>query len=386
MPGIPVTGHLFDRRYMGRKILVVGGGGMIGRAICSAHLDYGDDVYVIDTRVNPYVDYSTMLGTDLTEDVNREGLTQVLKGMKFDIISDQAAYVGVGWSQVKISQHINNNVGHSADLLNAIIDSGEFPKKLMLAGSMGPYGEGMRKCPDCGNIFDVPRGRTELDIKCSQCGTESVAVPNSESTPMHPQSMYAVSKMAQEYMYRVFCQTYGIPGVSLRYFSVYGLRSNPNNPYTGVLSVIANKIINAEDIELNEDGSQLRDLIRDTECARAHLLATNTDLPDMFSSFNIATGKAYSLREIAEDMIRCMKCEGIEPKLRFNLKMRKGDVKDCRGITIRTAKALGFNSPSTVKQDIVTYCNFVMANIYKFTNKDTCKEADNELNKYKIIK
>ncbi len=43
--------------------------------------------------------------------------------------------------------------------------------------------------------------------------------------------------LAGEYYVKVYAQTMGLDGVSLRYFNIFGLRQDPSSPYSGVISL-----------------------------------------------------------------------------------------------------------------------------------------------------
>jgi len=53
-------------------------------------------------------------------------------------------------------------------------------------------------------------------------------LPYDEDHPTTPVSPYGVSKLATEQYARVYNEVYGLPTVSLRYFTVYGPRMRPN--------------------------------------------------------------------------------------------------------------------------------------------------------------
>ena len=56
--------------------------------------------------------------------------------------------------------------------------------------------------------------------------------PSIEDMLPSPLSPDAASKLAGEHYVRVYAQTMGLDGVSLRYFNVFGLRQDPNSPYS----------------------------------------------------------------------------------------------------------------------------------------------------------
>ena len=56
-----------------------------------------------------------------------------------------------------------------------------------------------------------------------------------------PLSPYAAGKLAGEHYVSVYAQTMGLDGVSLRYFNVFGPRQDPSSPYSGVISLFAER-------------------------------------------------------------------------------------------------------------------------------------------------
>jgi len=361
------------------KILCIGGKGLIGSAIVKHHLEKGDDVYTWDNESNKYNDYSNCLGKDMyTWDSEHECgcLEDAIDKHNFDIISHQAALVGVGDSQLNPERYIDNNISITTELLQAMINLNKFPKRLILAGSMGPYGEGSRICPYC-YCYPVNTKRISIDILCPNCGSKTIACETYERSERVPQSFYALSKMMQEEMFRIFATTYNVPTTVLRYFSVYGTEVNPNNPYTGVLSVIMNKMLNSDCIELNEDGEQQRDLIHCDDIAELHYLVSNlTETEYMYNMYNVGTGTSYSMKEIA---LRMMDAFGYDGTLKFNGKLRSGDIKDSIADTSKTELCLNWKAKINLEDSIVKYCKYVDENRDKFITEDTCAKADEEL-------
>lgn len=362
-----------------RDVLIVGGGGLIGQAIAVRHLAGGDNVYIYDTQVNPYNDYSNLKGEDLS---SGRSIEDVLRLMHFDVVSHQAAYVGVGESQYNIGKYVDNNVGFTGRLLQAISENkAHAPSKILLAGSMGPYGEGPYFCQDHKVVYPE-RGGIE-NPRCPICHAEVKSVSIDEDSEWHPKSIYGATKMSQEELVRIFANVHKISSISLRYFSVYGENSNPNNPYTGVLSVIANKIINSDSVQLYEDGEQSRDLIGAVDVAEAHWAASLLENENIFEAYNIGTGVSVSMKSVAVKMI-----ELLDPgkKLIFTNQYRNGDIKhslsDCR----KFMEATGWLPRLKINDAIVKYCDFIKLNWEKFvTDQDTSEIEHNRLKKSGVI-
>lgn len=319
------------------KVLITGGGGLIGQAIAKKHLTEGDEVYIYDLQLNKFNDYSSMVGEDLTDYICSGGFRKILNEYNFDAISNQAALVGVGQSQYKIEDYTRYNILGTAELLQALIDINKPPTRIIHAGSMGPYGEGGFK-------------------------------PVYETSPKNPRSIYAVTKQAQEDMIRIFSEAYSIPSISLRYFSVYSTDQSPLNPYTGVLSIIANQCLNSEIVEMYDDGNQVRDLIHVNDVAEAHFIASRAGALGKFVAINIATGVSTKLSYIAYKMNSIL---SPEKRVFFNGKHRNGDVQRIFANVELAKFLLKFQTKITIDQGIEEYCEFIQKNRTRYTGNSS---------------
>ena len=68
------------------------------------------------------------------------------------------------------------------------------------------------------------------------------ASPKKEDMPVQPLTPYAVDKYASERFTLDYNYLYGVPTAAVRFFNVYGPMQNPESPYSGVLSIITNKL------------------------------------------------------------------------------------------------------------------------------------------------
>ena len=372
------------------RILITGGAGLIGKAIAKAHLKRHDEIYIWDNKSNKFNSYDEVNGID----VSHLSIEEAIKIVDPEIISHQAAKVGVGESQYEVMSYIENNIGLTSRIIEFLIKNPNNVKKIIHAGSMGPYGEGRYRCCECGNSFFLPK-RTKINIKCEYCVKEHNNVENypmEEWFILSPQSIYASTKQTQEDMWRVFSEIKPQTKVcSLRYFSVYDTRCNPNNPYTGVLSIIANKAINSEEIILNEDGTQTRDLIHTDDIAQAHIQASLFDFENLkpkdleinFKTFNIGTGISLSMKEIAERMVKALK---IDKEIKFNNQKRCGDVKHSKAYIGSSKAYLKWEPKISIYDSIELYGKYILENWDKFKTEDTCQKADEKLKKYNLFK
>jgi len=128
--------------------------------------------------------------------------------------------VGVGQSMYKIEHYIDTNTFATAKLLDYLVNNEHSIKKLIVASSMSIYGEGSYKCDNCCNVYPQSRDEKQLkankwEMKCPSCNKPVAPIPTSEDKPLHPTSIYAITKRDQEEMCLVTGQAYGIPTVAL---------------------------------------------------------------------------------------------------------------------------------------------------------------------------
>lgn len=367
-----------------KKILITGGLGMIGQAIAQYHERNNDEVFIYDTKGNEYNNATTyksyfgkLVGVGKT-------IKEVIDMVRPELISHHASKVGVAESQYKIAEYSQNNNQFTADLLDALVELKYFVP-IIFAGSMSVYGEGNRFCPSCFTpLPPVIHPRVEMEILCPKCGSVSIVHPTPETYPHNPLSIYGSTKTNQENLLRIFGDSYGIPVTSLRYFSVYGTRSNPLNPNTGILQIIVNKLLNSDSVILNEDGEQIRDMIHCDDIAKAHYIMSRSRTKPIFTAFNIATGKPTKIKEIVKQIQYAFP---IQKPILYNHKVRIGDV---RGLYADVSKILTTEcwvAGHDLNQDIREYCDWVWEHKEQFiVQTNTCDVADNHLKSYSLFR
>lgn len=119
-----------------------------------------------------------------------------------------------------------------------------------------------------------------------------------ESHPVKPASPYAGSKLAAENLAESYYHGYGLPVTILRPFNTYG-------PYQktgmagGVVSIFTSRDIQGKPLKIFGDGTQTRDLVYATDCARFIVDGTFSDAATG-EVINAGTGSDISINELAE--------------------------------------------------------------------------------------
>ncbi|MCB0528979.1 MAG: SDR family oxidoreductase [Saprospiraceae bacterium] len=188
--------------------------------------------------------------------------------------------------------------------------------------------------------------RVVLAFSSSTYG-DSPALPKVEDKIGNPLSPYAVSKLAAEHYAQVFCRTYGLHFVGLRYFNIFGPKQNPDNPYAAVIPLFCRAFI--EDIQplINGDGTTSRDFTFVENVLHANDLALFTDSADALDQvYNVACGDQVSLNEMVQ-MLRDITGKNIQAN---HGPERPGDVKHSKADISKIRTRLGYQ-PKVLMQD-----------------------------------
>src|SRR4051812_40920085 len=112
---------------------------------------------------------------------------------------------------------------------------------------MSVYGEGLYRTVDGDPVEDVMRPeRTEGAAwdPLDKSGRPLIPAATPEWKRPMLASVYALTKYCQERLTLTVTAAYGMEGVALRMFNVYGPGQALSNPYTGVLAIFASRILN----------------------------------------------------------------------------------------------------------------------------------------------
>jgi nucleoside-diphosphate-sugar epimerase len=125
-----------------------------------------------------------------------------------------------------------------------------------------------------------------------------------ESLPTRPISPYGVTKLAGEHLCRAYADAYGLPVVSLRYFSVYGPRQRPDMAYHRFIEAFLRR----EPIVVYGDGDQVRGNTYVSDCVAATLAAADANPGEIY---NIGGGQTATVWEIIRKLESIAGCSAI---------------------------------------------------------------------------
>lgn len=131
---------------------------------------------------------------------------------------------------------------------------------------------------------------------------DAIEEPMTEDHPFNNTNFYGATKVAGEQMARALHHRYGLPYVGLRYMNVYGPRQDYRGAYIAVIMKMLDSIDRGEGLKVYGDGSQAYDFVYVGDCAAANVCAMKAETTDRF--YNVGTGLRTSIKELAEMIVR----------------------------------------------------------------------------------
>jgi nucleoside-diphosphate-sugar epimerase len=176
-----------------------------------------------------------------------------------------------------------------------------------------------------------------------------VELPMREDRMVQPVSPYGVTKLAAEHLCYLYWKNYGVPTVSLRYFTVYGPRQRPDMG----INKFVRAVLNDEAITVYGDGTQTRDFTYIDDVVEANVRAAMSDVRG--EVFNIGGGNRISV----SDLIGAI--EGVTGKSAIveHAGEQKGDVKDTWADTQKAEELLGWHARIGIAEGLERYVDWI---------------------------
>jgi nucleoside-diphosphate-sugar epimerase len=185
---------------------------------------------------------------------------------------------------------------------------------------------------------DAKVKRVVYAASSSAYGDQPVQPKQEDMQPM-PLSPYAVQKLTCEYYIQAFYRAYGLEGICLRYFNIFGPRQAADSPYSGVIAQFTYKMMAGEIPTIFGDGLTSRDFNYVENAVSANLLACQA--PSSVATgrvFNVGTGNSITLNEVYQAIAEQL---GFKGKASYGPE-RVGDIKHSLADITRAKAELGY--------------------------------------------
>lgn len=302
------------------RCLVTGAAGFVGSHLAERLLADGHEVCGIDAFIDYYdrsIKEQNLEGPRSWENFSFvEGnlihlpLTSLLEGV--DWIFHQAAQAGVraSWGE-EFARYTECNVLATQRLLETALRVG-CVKRLVYASSSSVYGDAQ-------------------------------TFPIVEDAQLRPFSPYGVTKLAAENLCTLYHHNFGVPTVSLRYFTVYGPRQRPDMAF----HKFCKAILNHEPIRIYDDGYQTRDFTFISDVVEANIRAATSETA-IGQVMNIAGGSRVTLRSVIDILEEVTS----KPVLVAFEEKQHGDVRHTFADTKRAQRLLNYHPLISLQQGL----------------------------------
>ncbi|MDD7945089.1 NAD-dependent epimerase/dehydratase family protein [Microbacterium sp. NE2HP2] len=249
--------------------MVTGVAGFIGSTLAERLSSDGWDVVGID-NLSPYYSedlkrrnvqlVAPVLSRFVEADLREADLDELLRDV--DVVFHLAGQPGVrkSWGD-SFSEYVDANVSATQALLEASRRANR-PPRIVYASSSSVYGD-------------------------------AEAYPTREDLEPRPRSPYGVTKLAAEHLCRLYAANYGLPTVSLRFFTVYGPRQRPDMAFTRFLTAA----LHDEPISVYGTGEQTRDFTFVGDIVEA-LVRAGTKPVQAGAVYNVSGGGSFSVNQV----------------------------------------------------------------------------------------
>ncbi len=308
-------------------VLVTGGAGYIGSVVTEQLLEVGHNVLVFDNLSEGHRGAVSVGAQFVVGDIlDRSALHAIFASNNFDVVVHLAAETVVERSMRDPRHVLRSNVVGGLNLLEEMVDVGV--KNLVFSSSAAIYGE----------------------------LTSGQITENDSHEPVNP---YGQSKLMTEHMLAWFHRAYGINSVSLRYFNAAGAtrdHGEDHRPETHIIPNILRVALGKDSFVPifgtdfpTFDGTALRDYVHVVDIADAHLRAISRVDSLGCRSYNLGSGRGYSVQEVV-DAVRLVTKNSIKSEARDR---RPGDPAVLVASNALAKEELGWKPSFTTIESIV---------------------------------
>jgi dTDP-L-rhamnose 4-epimerase len=353
------------------NILITGGAGFIGSRLALRLIEHGHAVTVLDTlspQIHGEDPETSPLFAPIRDKVrfirgtvtDRATMEAALAGQ--EAVVHLAAETGTGQSMYQIEHYSAVNVGGTALMLDILANAPHAVKRVVVASSRSIYGEGRYRSAELGYVYPGARDAGDMAagdfaVKYPGANTPLELVATDEESKIHPSSVYGITKQVQEQLVMTVCPSLGIEGVAFRYQNVFGPGQSLSNPYTGILSIFSNLMMQGKPINIFEDGTESRDFVFVDDVVDATVLGV--EHPAAANQvFNVGTGVPVSVMTVAQTLKRLI---GVDVPITVTGNFRIGDIRHNYAAMDKIERLLGFRPAYDFERGITKFVEWARA-------------------------
>ena len=318
-----------------KTALITGVAGFIGSSLAEKLLKDNFKVIGIDSFTNYYSPHIKEKNIEnCLKHSNFSFIHQDLDTLDLSTIFENTEYVfhlsaqpgaRASWGK-EFTTYVKNNISVTQKILESLKNNTTL-KKFIFASSSSVYGNQSSKM-------------------------------NEETSLTRPVSPYGVTKLAAENLANLYFKNYGVPTISLRYFTVYGPKQRPDMAFTRFFY----SIIKEQKLTIFGNGEQTRDFTYVDDVVKATVNAATSN--SVGEILNIGGGSVFSIVQIIEFM---KEITGKELEIDFK-KEQKGDVKHTSADISKSEKLIDYKPSIDIKYGLTQQYEYIKNNLNLYDN------------------
>jgi len=307
-----------------KKFVVTGGCGFIASHLVELLAEKGYSVFIIDDFSSGYLSNISWINGDITIYEAKVEKFDFYSIGSVDAVFHLAAQASVPFS---IDNFVSSSGSNMLSTFKVIEYCTHYNIPMVYATSSAVYG-------------NLPFGEEAGEIELM--------------------SPYATDKYCMEMYASVNFKLRGISSFGLRFFNVYGPRQDASNPYSGVISIFADRMLKGLSITIN-GGYQTRDFVYVKDVVRCLFRSYEYLLQNKAVAIsNILTGKSISIDQLVDYLAEII---NVKPE-KIYCELPAGDPEQSLGSTEQMCRLLGVQTEKFIKirDGLVDTINYIREN------------------------
>jgi UDP-glucose 4-epimerase len=305
------------------KYLVTGGFGFVGSHLSEELVNQGHDITIIDNLSNGQLSNIAKIKDKVTAYISQvEQLQSAVFNDQFDGIFHLATAPRSS-SLADPMRDIESNCKGMIAVLELAKRNGA---KVVFTSNSGIYGSS-----DDGSAIN-------------------------EDSINNPTTPYDANKLVSEYYCKIYYNIYGVKSTLVRFATVYGERQKVNEKlnWKPLVATFVKNVVNNENVKINGDGEQTRDLIYVKDAVQGVLRAMNSS-ENNANIFLLSTNTETSVKQVLHLV---EEITGKKANVSYDAPL-KGDIKRMRYDYSKAKEYLGFEPKFTFRDGISKIVEYI---------------------------
>lgn len=305
------------------KYLVTGGFGFVGSHLSEELVNQGHDITIIDNLSNGQLSNIAKIKDKVTAYISQ---VEQLQSAVFNEPFDGIFHLATAPRSSSLADPMRDIESNCKGMIAVLELAKRNGAKVVFTSNSGIYGSS-----DDGSAIN-------------------------EDSINNPTTPYDANKLVSEYYCKIYYNIYGVKSTLVRFATVYGERQKVNEKlnWKPLVATFVKNVVNDENVKINGDGEQTRDLIYVKDAVQGVLRAMDSS-EDNANIFLLSTNTETSVKQVLHLV---EEITGKKANVSYDAPL-KGDIKRMRYDYSKAKEYLGFEPKFTVRDGISKIVEYI---------------------------